>query len=462
MIYNIIYNLIYSVNLIGDSPQAWIENSNDCHNCFNLKIKMPFFQYQDSRDFLEVQFSAAVTQNGTFNYPIVAIDNQDLNAFRIKFSEGVNMEEENVDLTAEFRSLGAEKADILAVYFCPCSVPRGALTPKSMFTETVVNVETTVEYHPNLLDKSHKDYIITKAKFLNAFSSKKFSITDVEFAAKIVDLSNPLGLRNPESRCMQQLKLESENVCVRYKTHFKCLIPAQGITSCETIRGCGLGPKFERYCGTEEKQVCTNFDDWNEGPCRENGEFEEWETCIEWSKPTLIKACLTEAIITMITIFESEEVENHVFGSGNSRNYEAALVKMQKIAEDEINTEFTAVSTYPVDPYGNVVKDRNLIRAYKNVTGNLRKLPLIGQHSLAKSSSKFSVECTICDPHVICLPAQQLSGLKVHKIKCECGIGWRWNEESQTCKNIDECQKNNICHPSALCEDNDGSFTCKW
>ena len=31
---------------------------------------------------------------------------------------------------------------------------------------------------------------------------------------------------------------------------------------------------------------------------------------------------------------------------------------MQKIAEDEINREFTAVASYPVDPYGKVVKEK--------------------------------------------------------------------------------------------------------
>ena len=455
------------MNHIGSSPQAWIENRYACRNCFNLKIKFRSFPYQDGRDFLEVQFSSAVTPTGTFNYPIVGIDNQDLNAFRIKFAEGVNLEGQNVDLTAEFRSLGDKKAEILAVYFCPCSVPRGALTPKRMITETEVKVETSFEYHPNLLDITHKDYVITKAKLLNAFNSQDFSITDVKFAAKVVDASNPLGSQNPESRCVQQLEFEGGNECVRYESHFKCLVPAQGVTSCETIKGCGLEnpkdiEKFERYCGTEEKQVCTNFDDWSEGACRENGEFEEWETCVEWSKPTPIGACLTEAIITLTTVFESEEVEDHVFGSGNSRNYEAALVKMQKIAEDEIDSEFTAVASYPVDPYGNVVKDPNLIRAYENATGNLRQPPLTGQHSLVNNFNKFAVECTTCDPRAICLPVGQSSGLQVDEVKCDCGIGWRWDEETQTCNNIDECQENNICHPSALCEDNDGSFTCKW
>ena len=33
---------------------------------------------------------------------------------------------------------------------------------------------------------------------------------------------------------------------------------------------------------------------------------------------------------------------------------------MQKIAEDEINREFTAVASYPVDPYGKVVKEKIL------------------------------------------------------------------------------------------------------
>jgi len=43
------------------------------------------------------------------------------------------------------------------------------------------------------------------------------------------------------------------------------------------------------------------------------------------------------------------------------RNYNAALEKMQKIAEDEINREFTAVASYPVDPYGKVVKEKILL-----------------------------------------------------------------------------------------------------
>jgi len=170
-----------------------------------------------------------------------------------------------------------------------------------------------------------------------------------------------LGTQNPESRCVQQLQHEGGNECIRYQSHFKCLVPAQGIVSCETIRGCGLGPEFDQWCGTEEKQVCTDFDDWSEEACREHGEFEEWETCVEWSKPTPVGACLTEATITIHTVFDAEEVENHTFGKGNVRNYNAALEKMQKIAEDEINREFTAVASYPVDPYGKVVKEKILL-----------------------------------------------------------------------------------------------------
>ena len=96
-------------------------------------------------------------------------------------------------MTAEFRTLGYKKTEILAVYFCPCSMPRGAVTPKKMITETEVKVETSFEYHPNLLDITHKDNAIIKAKILNAFSSQDFSITDITFAAKIVAASNPLG-----------------------------------------------------------------------------------------------------------------------------------------------------------------------------------------------------------------------------------------------------------------------------
>ena len=168
----------------GGSPQAWIDNRYACRNCFNLKIKFPSFKYQDGRDFIEVQFASAVIPTGTFNHPIVSIENQDLNAFRIKFAEEVNLEGQNVDLTAEFRSLGDKKAEILAVYFCPCSKPRGAVTPKRMITETEIKVETSFEYHPNLLDTTHKDYVMNKAKILNAFNSQDFSITDVTFAAK--------------------------------------------------------------------------------------------------------------------------------------------------------------------------------------------------------------------------------------------------------------------------------------
>ena len=79
---------------------------------------------------------------------------------------------------------------------------------------------------------------------------------------------------------------------------------------------------------------------------------------MEWSKPTPVGACLTEATITIHTVFDAEEVESHTFGNGNVRNYNAALEKMQKIAEDEINEEFTAVASYPVDPYGKVVKEK--------------------------------------------------------------------------------------------------------
>ena len=69
------------------------------------------------------------------------------------------------------------------------------------------------------------------SQLLNAFNSQDFSVTDVKFAAKVVDASNPLGSQNPESRCVQQLEFEGGNECVRYESHFKCLVPAQGVTS---------------------------------------------------------------------------------------------------------------------------------------------------------------------------------------------------------------------------------------
>ena len=108
------------------------------------------------------------------------------------------------------------------------------------------------------------------------------------------------------------------------------------------------------------------------------------------------------------------------------------------------------------------VKNPDLIRAYANVTGKLRRPPLTGQHLLVNNFNKFAVECTTCDERAICLPAGNSSGLQIDEVKCDCGQGWRWNEETETCSNINECQENNLCHPSAVCKDTNGSFTCQW
>ena len=69
------------------------------------------------------------------------------------------------------------------------------------------------------------------------------------------------------------------------------------------------------------------------------------------------------------------------------------------------------------------IKNPNLIRAYENVTGKLRRPPLTGQHSLVNNFNKFAVECTTCDERAICLPAGKSSGLQIDEVKCDCGQG---------------------------------------
>ena len=146
------------------------------------------------------------------NHPITHIENLGLNAFRFHFVESVDLTYQNVDLTAEFRQTGDVKPEVLAAFYCPCNVKRGITAPTKMVVETEVTVDTSLEFHPDLLDQEHRSQMVKAAKLVDPLLTKDYSIIDVKFVPMSTSPSNPLATQDQKSRCIQTFQTHSKTM----------------------------------------------------------------------------------------------------------------------------------------------------------------------------------------------------------------------------------------------------------
>ena len=118
-----------------------------------------------------MQFTASVEATQVVNHPVTHIEDLGLNAFRFHFAEDVDLTHQNVDLTAEFRQTGKLKPNVLAAFYCPCNQKRGITAPTKMVVESEVRVETSIEFHPLLLNDT-RPKAVAAAKLINALNTK--------------------------------------------------------------------------------------------------------------------------------------------------------------------------------------------------------------------------------------------------------------------------------------------------